>query len=402
MLRYISSKSLRGWYGALLVAGATVVGLPDDAAAACRGPWAEGVNYAAGDTVTYNGTVYTARVAHGCNGCGWNPVAAASLWLQGGTCAGAGTPTPTPRPGGPTPTPTPTSRPIPPGARIFAPYLDTDVAMNQGFDLANNMGSVSRMYTLSFILGRGCTPAWMGHSELNSSIGNMWGNQINALRARGGDVIVAFGGAAAPELAESCFNVTQLQAAYQAVVSRYNLRYIDLDIESFGNLDNRSRALAGLQRANPNLRIHFTLGVLESGLTAPQISVLNSAKSAGLRVDLVNIMAMDYGHPVSNMGAAAISAAQGTRAQLNSLGMGSTQIGITPMIGQNDSAGEIFTLGNAQSTVSWARSNGVALMGFWSVGRDNGGCPGSRAASATCSGVSQSAFQFSSAFRAFP
>ena len=195
----------------------------------------------------------------------------------------------------------------------------------------------------------------MGHSELNSPIGNIWGDQINALRARGGDVIVAFGGAAAPELAESCFNVTQLQAAYQAVVSRYNLRYIDLDIESFGNLDNRSRALAGLQRANPNLRIHFTLGVLESGLTAPQISVLNSARSAGLRVDLVNIMAMDYGHPVANMGAAAVSAAQGTRAQLNSMGMGSTRIGITPMIGQNDTPGEIFTLGNAQSTVSWAR-----------------------------------------------
>jgi chitinase len=388
----------------LVVAAAVVVGLAGEAAAACRGPWAEGVNYAAGDTVTYQGNVYTARVAHGCNGCGWNPVAAQSLWLLGGTCNGGGgnpTPTPTPTPGGPRPTNTPAPTAVPPGARIFAPYLDTDVAMNQGFNLANSMGSVSRMYTLAFILGRGCTPAWMGHSELNSTIGNMWGDQINALRARGGDVIIAFGGAAAPELAEACTNVTQLQAAYQAVVSRYGLRYIDLDIESFGNLDNRSRALAGLQRANPNLRIHFTLGVLETGLTQPQLDVLNSAKRAGLRVDLVNIMAMDYGHPVSNMGAAAVSAAQGTRAQLNSLGMNGTQIGITPMIGQNDSGGEIFTLANASSTVSWARSNGVALMGFWSVGRDNGGCAGSGAASATCSGVSQSTFQFSSLFRAF-
>jgi hypothetical protein len=118
-------------------------------------------------------------------------------------------------------------------------------------------------------------------------------------------------------------------------------------------------------------------------------------------VDLVNIMAMDYGHAVSNMGAAAVSAAQATRSQLNGMGLSGTRIGITPMIGQNDSAGEIFKLTDASSTVSWARSNGVALMGFWSIGRDNGGCPGTDRASATCSGVSQSAFQFSSIFRGF-
>jgi hypothetical protein len=38
------------------------------------------------------------------------------------------------------------------------------------------------------------------------------------------------------------------------------------------------------------------------------------------------------------------------------VGYGSAQLGITPMIGQNDSPGEIFTLANAQSL----RSNVVA------------------------------------------
>jgi hypothetical protein len=107
MLHHLSLK-LRGVITALLVVGALVIAPIDDAAAACRGAWAEGVNYAAGDTVTYNGSVYTARVAHGCNGCGWNPVAAPSLWALGGTCSG--TPTPTTRP---TPTPTTTARPTP-------------------------------------------------------------------------------------------------------------------------------------------------------------------------------------------------------------------------------------------------------------------------------------------------
>ena len=141
--------------------------------------------------------------------------------------------------------------------------------------------------------------------------------------------------------------------------------------------------------------------MLETGFTQNQDDVLNNAHSNGVRVDLVNIMTMDYGHAVSDMGAAAISAAQAARTQLNNMGFSSTQLGITPMIGVNDSAGETFTLANASSVVSWANSNNIALMAFWSVGRDNGGCPGGGSASASCSGISQSNFQFSSIFQGF-
>jgi len=51
--------------------------------------------------------------------------------------------------------------------------------------------------------------------------------------------------------------------------------------------------------------------------------------------------------------------------------------------------------------VSWANSNNVTELAFWSLGRDNGGCAGSGAASPSCSGVSQSNFQFSSIFHGF-
>jgi chitinase len=103
MLRHTNLKAqVKGLMAALLMMGVMFTSF--EAAAACRGAWAEGVTYAAGDTVTYNGSVYTARSAHGCNGCGWNPVAAPSLWALGGTCGT--TPTPTVRP-----TVTPTVRP---------------------------------------------------------------------------------------------------------------------------------------------------------------------------------------------------------------------------------------------------------------------------------------------------
>jgi len=186
-------------------------------------------------------------------------------------------------------------------------------------------------------------------------------------------------------------------------VSAYNLSTVDYDIEDFPPtaIDNRNVALKGLESANPNLKVHYTLGVLQSGFTSSQTSVLQNAASHGTRVDLVNLMVMDYGGSVSDMSAAAISAAQAARGQLNSMGFSGTAIGLTPMIGQNDSGGEIFSLSNASSLVSWANGNGIQLIGFWSLGRDNGGCAGNTTASATCSGVSQSNFQFSSIFHGF-
>src|SRR5262245_32535521 len=91
----------------LLIIGVLVFPAMDSAEAQgpCRGTWAEGNTYNAGDSVRYNGNTYTALVTHTAHvGAGWNPVAAPSLWRTGGTCTGGTNPTPTPTPG-PTPTP---------------------------------------------------------------------------------------------------------------------------------------------------------------------------------------------------------------------------------------------------------------------------------------------------------
>src|SRR6266540_5618342 len=85
--------------GAAVVVAAGLVFAPNGLAAitgssaalvACSAPaWAEGVSYAVGDKVTYNGHLYQALVAHTPPpGAGWNPVAAASLWKDLGACDG--------------------------------------------------------------------------------------------------------------------------------------------------------------------------------------------------------------------------------------------------------------------------------------------------------------------------
>jgi len=379
--------------------------------------------YAVGDLVTYSGRDYRCQQAHTSQP-DWTPPATPALWVDLGPTGGATatktntpsgpTPTKTNTPTGPTPTKTntpvgatatktPTSGPTsPPGSKLSAPYIDVSPGSGSAImQLASN-GSGNKHYTLAFILGRGCSASWFGTFEMNTAEATAIGTRINELRAVGGDVIISFGGAAAPELADVCTSVSALQAQYQAVVTKYNLKTMDLDIEDFppAAIDMRNKALKGLEAANPNLKVQYTLGVLETGFTQAQMDVLNNARTNGTRVDRVNIMAMDYGHAVSNMYTAAVSAAQGARSWMNSNGFSSAQLGITPMIGANDSAGETFTLANATSLASWASSNGVTELAFWSVGRDNGGCPNGTV-SPSCSGISQSNFQFSSIFHGF-
>ena len=74
-------------------------------------------------------------------------------------------------------------------------------------------------------------------------------------------------------------------------------------------------------------------------------------------------------------------------------------LGVTPMIGRNDT-GPIFSIADGQKLVAWANSNHIGLLAFWSVGRDNGGCPGG-GVSPTCSSISQSTYQFTSIFAGF-
>src|SRR5215471_904994 len=127
-------------------------------------------------------------------------------------------------------------------------------------------------------------------------------------------------------------------------------------------------------------------------------------KRDGVKVDVINVMAMDYGTAVDSggrMGQDAISAATNTAAQISSAGLGS-RVGITPMIGVNDVSTEVFQLSDAEMVLSFAQSSpDIARLSMWSVGRDNGACAGAGFASATCSGLAQSSFQFSSILNAF-
>ena len=293
----------------------------------------------------------------------------------------------------------------------FAPYQDVTIGASLQ-SVTQTTGQ--KYYTLAFISSNGCNAEWGGTIPLNQTSTYLphLDSDISYIRGQGGDIIISFGGAAGQELAQACTSSSSLQAQYQAVVSKYNATHLDFDIEGGAqgdstSYDRRNIALAALQAANPGLTISFTLPSATTGLLSDSLGLLNNAVSHGVNFNVVNLMTMDYGPADSQMGQEAINAANGLYSELHNIfpSKSSSQlwsmVGITPMIGQNDSPGEIFSLSNASQVLSFAQSNKIGELSFWEVPRDNGGCAGSTTASDSCSGISQSTYQFTGIFKPF-
>ena len=280
-----------------------------------------------------------------------------------------------------------------------APYVDLSASSAGMLDTAIASGGVNS-YTAAFVIGAGCTPIWGDTLGIDNSTVNP---RIARAKAAGGQAIIAFGGAGGVELGQSCTNTSSLQAAYQSVINKYGVNHLDFDIEGAAiadtaSINRRFQAIKGLESANSGLNVSVTIPVLESGPDAYGAAFLRAAVTNGARIDIVNAMVMDYGHAVADMNAAARTAAAGTLSAAKAAGMSATyaNIGITPMIGNNDSAGEVVTLQNARDIVSWARSNGVGRLAFWSIGRDQP-CAGG-GVSPNCSGLGGAALDFTKAF----
>ena len=414
--------------------------------------WKVGFTLPAGSTVTslWNGTETAAGQSYTVTPASWNANIPAGgsvsfgfevsgtgqpsgCTINGAACVGGSTPSsgkpsipaspsskpsipasPTPsKPASPSPSASQSSAPPPPSGAFgkFAPYADLSL-----YPLYNLSASASvegaKFFNLAFITTNGaCNPEWGGVTALNDSSISA---DISALRAAGGDVRVSFGGASGTELAQSCSSASSLAAAYQKVISAYSLKYIDFDVEGAAVADSasinlRNQAIATLEANNPGLKVSYTLPVLPSGLTSQGVSVLSSAKAAGVNLDAVNVMAMDYGASFTgDMATLAEQAASATAGQIQSVwtslsaSQALAKVAVTPMIGVNDVNSESFSVADASALASWAKSKNLAWLSFWSATRDKQ-CAGGAAAfaSATCSSVVQTAGAFGQAMSAY-
>jgi hypothetical protein len=302
-------------------------------------------------------------------------------------------------------------------AHIYAPYFETWTT-DSITTLAQQSGS--RYFTLAFLetLSKSsCTLGWNG-SKVDSIQNGKYLADIGSLRARGGDVIPSFGGWSADqggtEIGDSCKDVKAIAAAYEQLITRYDVSRLDMDIEGKSltkpdGIDRRNKALELVQAHFPNLQLSYTLPTSASGLEPSGLAVLQNAIANRTRVDVVNIMTFDYyDRTTTDLGEAAISAAQGLVGQLHTLypakstAQLSAMVGLTLMPGLDDypRRTERTSVADAQRVYAYAEAHGFNTLSIWAVQRDNGGCPGNTGSN-SCSGIVQNTWDFSNVLNPF-
>ena len=306
-------------------------------------------------------------------------------------------------------------------ARVYAPYFETWTGDSIA-SIAQQSGA--RYLTLAFLETTGkssCTLGWNG-SKTQTVTAGTYVTDFTSLRAIGGDVIPSFGGWSADqggtEIGDSCKTVASIAAAYQQVVTTYDVTRLDMDIEGRSltkpdGIDRRNKAIKVLQEwATANgrtVQIQYTLPTSRDGLEPSGLAVLQNAISNGVRVDVVNPMVFDYYDRVTaDMGDSAISALNGLHAQLATLYPAKTgaqlwaMTGATIMNGLDDypRKTEVTTVEDATQLRTFAAGNGMSTLSMWAIQRDNGGCPGSTGSN-NCSGIVQTTWEFTNALKGF-
>jgi len=307
---------------------------------------------------------------------------------------------------------------------LFSPYKDITINMNWNTDVMQsavtgsaipvvgagslvsshvpNLGAI----TLAFASGECGSENWGGVTRTGFASAN-----IQALSNAGVNYVVSTGGQAGTF---TCSSHAGMQTFIDTYMSAHMVG-VDFDMEggqTAGDISNLISQVAYAETLYPNLRFSFTLATLAAsdgsfgGLNSLGDSVVRAIQNAHLAHYAINLMVMDYGGASAfncvvsggqcQMGQSAIQAALNLQ---HTYGIPASQIELTPMIGMNDVASEVFTLADVDTITSYAAAHGMAGLHFWSLDRDTP-CPGaSSSASSTCNSVSGStALQYTQRF----
>jgi chitinase len=385
-----------------LTAGGVVLALASGPAAqaspACAAAWSASTVYTAGNMASENGINYTAHWWTQGNNPATNNGGSGSgqPWTSDGSCTGGSgsSPSPSPSPSASSSSGSGTGTGSVSGL-LFSPYKDVTINMNwntyqmqsavEGSDLpVVGSGSLVSTYvpklpaiTLAFATGACGTETWGG------APGATWaGENVPQLNSAGLNYVVSTGGEA------GTFTCTST-AGMEAFIARYSTPHlvgIDFDIEggqSESDIQNLVASAAGAQAQYPNIQFSFTLATLGAsdgsygGVNSLGNEVVQAVLGSSLKNYVINLMTMDFGSASGSvcvvvsgsceMGQSAIQAVKNLE---HTYGIPASKIAVTPMIGLNDNTSETFTIADVDTLTSYAKSNGLAGLHFWSFDRD--------------------------------
>ena len=301
-----------------------------------------------------------------------------------------------------------------------APYVDITSKPEVYFE--SEAGSLLKNVVIGSIVASRLDPkkpTWGSYYDLDAAARALdLDRRLVRFREEGGAAIISFGGDASNEMASVNSSVKDLAAAYQAVISRYKPEALDFDLdkvvlEDVAATERRVAALQILQRDNPNIQVWLSLPVSVEGLTASGITMIETALLAGIELAGVNVKTMDYGLSRSrelSLWDMTRRSLMASKEQLMGVFRASDQskddlelwgmMGVTPMIGKNQTAKETFTLKTANALIDFLQEHQIGRVSFLTVNRDRpcGVGDGIKKASGTCSGIDQIKYQFAKLF----
>jgi hypothetical protein len=294
---------------------------------------------------------------------------------------------------------------------LFSPYKDITINMNwntyqmqsavtgSALPVVGSGSVVSQdvpklpALTLAFATGSCGSETWGGVSGASLAAEN-----VPQLHAANLNYVISTGGAAGTFTCTSASGMESFIARYASP----NLVGIDFDIEggqSQSDIQNLVSSAAGAQSQYPNLQFSFTIATLGAsdgsygGVNSLGNEVVQAVLGSGLNHYVIDLMTMDYGSASSSVCVVssgscemAQSAIQAVKNLEHTYGVSASKIAVTPMIGMNDATTEIFTIADVDTLSSYAASNGLAGLHFWSFDRDTP-CSDTYA-SATCNSIS--------------
>jgi hypothetical protein len=266
--------------------------------------------------------------------------------------------------------------------------------------------SGTKDFILAFVLSSGgCTPAWDGQAGQPVGADSAVAAKIDAIRAAGGDVSISFGGYNGLELGAACGDSASLANAYQAVIDKYRLRFVDFDIEGddLGDVageTKRFEAIKTLKQRDSGLHVSLTLPVTTVGLSDLGKAEIQRAQDIGADIDLFKVMLFDYGGPAADQGNDVVRIAELVHGQLRALHpefddpTAYAKTGAILMNGHTDQPSELFTLDTFRTVLGYVQQHRLGRFSFWSLNRDRACTAPTGWADGKCSSVDQQPYDF--------
>jgi chitinase len=382
-----------------LTIGGSVLALASGPAAqastTCAAAWSSSAVYTAGDQASESGINYTANWWTQGNNPATNNGGSGSgqPWTSDGACtggSGSGGGGGGSGSGGGGGTGTGSASGL-----LFSPYKDVTINMNWNTyqmqsavegsaipvvgsgSLVSNYVPKLPAITLAFASGACGSENWGGVSGADFAAEN-----VPQLQAAGLDYVVSTGGEDGVFTCGSTAGMDSFIATYASP----HLVGIDFDIEggqTESDIQQLVASAAGAQSTYPNLQFSFTLATLGAsdgsygGVNSLGNEVVEAVLGSGLKNYVINLMTMDFGSASSSvcvvvngsceMGQSSIQAVKNLE---HTYGIPASKIAVTPMIGLNDNTSETFTTADVDTLTSYAVSNGLAGLHFWSLDRD--------------------------------